>query len=143
MRDLKDGTDAVEERARYELGMIKQNEIFVQVLRKDEKPAVMMTSRRRPRRRRRRRTQGPPRTDAMTDRTDASQDPVLDTLEAVAGYLAAAFESGDPDMMAQALALVARSDGLAHLAAAAGLPRAELAAAMPPARWASTRCWPS
>jgi cell division protein FtsB len=42
VRDLKDGTEAVEERARYELGMIKQNEIFVQVLRKDEKP-VMMT----------------------------------------------------------------------------------------------------
>jgi cell division protein FtsB len=43
VRDLKEGTEAVEERARYELGMIKQNEIFVQVLRKDEKPAVMMT----------------------------------------------------------------------------------------------------
>jgi cell division protein FtsB len=43
VRDLRDGLGAVEERARYELGMIKQNEIFVQVLRKDEKPAVMMT----------------------------------------------------------------------------------------------------
>ena len=43
VRDLKEGTEAVEERARYELGMIKQNEIFVQVLRKDEKPSVMMT----------------------------------------------------------------------------------------------------
>lgn len=43
VNDLKNGTEAVEERARYELGMIKQNEIFVQVLRKDEKPAVMMT----------------------------------------------------------------------------------------------------
>ena len=43
VRDLKDGTGAVEERARYELGMIKQNEIFVQVLRKDEQPAVSMT----------------------------------------------------------------------------------------------------
>ena len=30
--DLKDGTGAVEERARLELGMIKQNEIFIQVL---------------------------------------------------------------------------------------------------------------
>ncbi|PWF47783.1 cell division protein FtsB [Massilia glaciei] len=38
VRDLKDGTGAVEERARYELGMIKQNEIFVQVL--GNKPAV-------------------------------------------------------------------------------------------------------
>jgi cell division protein FtsB len=43
VRDLKDGTGAVEERARYELGMIKQNEIFVQVLRKDEQPKVSMT----------------------------------------------------------------------------------------------------
>jgi cell division protein FtsB len=43
VRDLKDGLGAVEERARYDLGMIKSNEIFVQVLRKDEKPAVMMT----------------------------------------------------------------------------------------------------
>jgi len=43
VRDLRDGLGAVEERARYELGMIKANEIFVQVLRKDEKPAVMMT----------------------------------------------------------------------------------------------------
>jgi cell division protein FtsB len=43
VRDLKDGTGAVEERARYELGMIKHNEIFVQVLRKDEQPVVSMT----------------------------------------------------------------------------------------------------
>ncbi|TFW30032.1 cell division protein FtsB [Massilia arenosa] len=32
VRDLKDGTEAVEERARVELGMIKQNEVFVQVV---------------------------------------------------------------------------------------------------------------
>ena len=43
VRDLKDGTGAIEERARYELGMIKQNEIFVQVLRKDEQPKELMT----------------------------------------------------------------------------------------------------
>jgi cell division protein FtsB len=43
VRDLKDGTGAVEERARYELGMLKHNEIFVQVLRKDEKPVVSRT----------------------------------------------------------------------------------------------------
>ena len=66
----------------------------------------------------------------MTDRTTPSPDPALDTLEGVAGYLAAVFDAGDPDMMAQALALVSRSDGLVHLAAAAGLPRAELAAAL-------------
>ena len=32
VQDLKEGTGAIEERARYELGMIKNNEIFVQVL---------------------------------------------------------------------------------------------------------------
>ncbi|MDP3669212.1 MAG: cell division protein FtsB [Telluria sp.] len=40
VRDLKDGTGAVEERARYELGMIKKNEIFVQVLGANGKPAA-------------------------------------------------------------------------------------------------------
>jgi probable addiction module antidote protein len=54
----------------------------------------------------------------------------LDTLEGVASYLAAAFDAGDPDAMTQALKLVARSPGLAPLAAAAGLPRELLAAAM-------------
>ena len=60
----------------------------------------------------------------------APNPPSLDTLEAVAGYLAAAFDAGDPDTMAQALALVARSEGLVRLAAAAGLPRAHLAEAL-------------
>ena len=32
VRDLKQGTDAIEERARSELGMIKQDEIFFQVI---------------------------------------------------------------------------------------------------------------
>lgn len=31
VRDLKTGLDAVEERARYELGMIRDGEVFVQV----------------------------------------------------------------------------------------------------------------
>jgi cell division protein FtsB len=39
VRDLKVGLDAVEERARSELGMIKQDEIFFQVLER-ESPAV-------------------------------------------------------------------------------------------------------
>jgi cell division protein FtsB len=34
VRDLKTGTEAIEERARYELGLIKQEEVFVQVPRK-------------------------------------------------------------------------------------------------------------
>ncbi len=36
VRDLKDGTGAVEERARYELNMIKQNEIFIQIVGKGQ-----------------------------------------------------------------------------------------------------------
>ncbi len=34
VRDLKQGYDAIEERARYELGMIRQDEIFFQVMEK-------------------------------------------------------------------------------------------------------------
>ena len=37
VRDLKQGYDAIEERARYDLGMIKQDEIFFEVL---DKPAA-------------------------------------------------------------------------------------------------------
>ena len=32
VEDLRQGTGAIEERARYELGMIKQDEVFIQVL---------------------------------------------------------------------------------------------------------------
>lgn len=39
VRDLKQGTAAIEERARSELGMVKRNEIFFQVL---EDPTVQM-----------------------------------------------------------------------------------------------------
>jgi probable addiction module antidote protein len=55
---------------------------------------------------------------------------MLDTLEDIAAHLAAAFESGDPDAMAAALAQVAHADGFPQLAAATGLPGAELAAAL-------------
>lgn len=41
VQDLKEGTGAVEERARYELGMIKENEVFVQVIDPNKKtPSV-------------------------------------------------------------------------------------------------------
>jgi len=36
VRDLKQGTEAIEERARYELGMVRRDEIFFQIA---EKPA--------------------------------------------------------------------------------------------------------
>jgi cell division protein FtsB len=32
VRDLKSGTGAIEERARYELGMVKEGELFVQIV---------------------------------------------------------------------------------------------------------------
>jgi cell division protein FtsB len=37
--DLKQGTEAIEERARYELGMIRGDEVFYQVV-PDKKPAA-------------------------------------------------------------------------------------------------------
>ncbi len=40
VRDLKQGLDAVEERARSELGMIRQDEIFFQVLDERRSPAA-------------------------------------------------------------------------------------------------------
>lgn len=41
VKDLKTGTGAVEERARYELGMIKDSEIFVQVLEPNANPPMI------------------------------------------------------------------------------------------------------
>ena len=38
VRDLKQGSDAVEERARVELGMIKSDEVFYQVVDKNPSP---------------------------------------------------------------------------------------------------------
>ena len=32
VRDLKQGTEAIEERARYELGLIRSDEVFIQVV---------------------------------------------------------------------------------------------------------------
>jgi len=40
VQDLKEGTGALEERARYELGLIKDNETFVQILENDSKKTV-------------------------------------------------------------------------------------------------------
>jgi cell division protein FtsB len=47
VRDLKQGFDAVEERARYELGMVKQDEVFFQIVEPQQaagpKPALKST----------------------------------------------------------------------------------------------------
>ncbi len=40
VEDLKEGTGAVEERARYELGLVKDGEIFVQILEPGAKKAA-------------------------------------------------------------------------------------------------------
>jgi probable addiction module antidote protein len=50
----------------------------------------------------------------------------LATLEALAAWLAAAFESGDAGTLQGALSVAARAEGTTHLAAAAGIPQAEL-----------------
>jgi cell division protein FtsB len=38
VRDLKQGSEAIEERARYELGMVKQDEVFFQIVAKPPVP---------------------------------------------------------------------------------------------------------
>jgi len=50
----------------------------------------------------------------------------LTTLDALAGFLAAAFESGDPAVLTDALAVASGAEGTTHLAAAAGIPQLEL-----------------
>lgn len=50
----------------------------------------------------------------------------LDSLEAVAIFLADAFETGDAAYVASALGVVARAKGVSELAAAAGLERGPL-----------------
>lgn len=40
VNDLREGTGAIEERARYELGMIKDGEIFIQILEPNAPVAV-------------------------------------------------------------------------------------------------------
>lgn len=50
----------------------------------------------------------------------------LTTPEAVAEFLAGAFETGDAEHITSALAVVARAKGMAEVAAGAGIERANL-----------------
>ena len=38
VRDLKQGIEAIEERARYELGMVREDEVFFQIVEKPQSP---------------------------------------------------------------------------------------------------------
>ena len=40
VRDLKQGTEAIEERARYELGMIRGDEVFFQIVEPQNQPVT-------------------------------------------------------------------------------------------------------
>lgn len=59
-----------------------------------------------------------------TTRWDIAE--VLDSDEAIAAYLEAVFEDGDPDEMRRALAHAARAKGMSGMAEAAGITRAGL-----------------
>jgi probable addiction module antidote protein len=56
----------------------------------------------------------------------------LDTPEAVAEYLAAAFESGDQAVIADALGIAAKARGMSELARETGLARPALYRALSP-----------
>lgn len=56
----------------------------------------------------------------------------LETPEDVAGYLEAVFEDGDPELIAHALGVVARSRGMTEIARRTGLGRQSLYKALSP-----------
>ncbi|MCJ2057345.1 putative addiction module antidote protein [Methylobacterium sp. J-048] len=56
----------------------------------------------------------------------------LDSDEAIAEYLAAAIEEGDPALFRQALGVVARARGMTQIAREAGLSRESLYRALSP-----------
>ena len=63
--------------------------------------------------------------------TQADQTPdILDSLDAIADYLAEAFEDGEGDVIAAALKDVAQASALGELAAAVGKPVGELKTAL-------------
>lgn len=59
-----------------------------------------------------------------TTRWDVGDD--LDSPERISGYLEAAFEDGDPSLIAAALGDIARAKGMTDLARKAGLGRESL-----------------
>ena len=71
-----------------------------------------------------------PRSQIETSRWDVAE--FLRTDRRIAAYLEAAFEDGDPQVIAAALANVARARGMAQLARDAGLTREGLYKALGP-----------
>ncbi len=57
---------------------------------------------------------------------------LLDTPEAIAAYIEAAFEDGDPSLITHALGVVARAKGMSQLARDAGVTREALYKALTP-----------
>lgn len=57
---------------------------------------------------------------------------LLDSPEAIAAYIEAAFEDGDPSLIAHALGVVARARGMSQLARDAGLSRDAMYKALQP-----------
>lgn len=57
---------------------------------------------------------------------------LLDSPEAIAAYIEAAFEDGDPSLIAHALGVVARARGMSQLAKDAGISRDALYKAFQP-----------
>jgi probable addiction module antidote protein len=68
-----------------------------------------------------------------TETTPYDTADYLDSLEAVAAYLDAAFEEGEPALITRALGAVARARGMTEVAREAGLSRESLYRALSPA----------
>lgn len=68
----------------------------------------------------------------MTETRPYDSARYLDTAEAQAEYLTAAFETGDPTFIAQAIGTVARARGMTQIAKDAGLSRESLYRALGP-----------
>ena len=66
----------------------------------------------------------------QTSQWDSAE--LLDSPEAIAAYIEAAFEDGDPSLIAHALGVVARARGMSQLAKDAGLSRDALYKAFQP-----------
>ena len=70
----------------------------------------------------------------MTEITRYDSADYLDSPGAVAAYLEAAFEEGEPDLIAHALGVVARARGMSQIARDAGLSEENVSRALSPDR---------